>query len=96
MFYDEEKKAVVNQELSAEREALGRKLTKAETMKITRHRIDTFFENASEEIKEEVSARVDQVKAARKAPLPPADSRRVRSPEEYQKYVAHYFTELWH
>ncbi len=85
MYYDEEKKAVVTRELAAEREALGRALTKAETMATSRRLIDGFFEEAPEETKEVIHSRVAVVKAARNATPPPYDPSHPRTPEEYQK-----------
>ncbi|RPD55783.1 hypothetical protein L227DRAFT_509558 [Lentinus tigrinus ALCF2SS1-6] len=87
MFYDQEKKAVVSEELAAERELLGRTLTKSEAMRISRGRIDSMFQEASVEIKEQVQERVAEVKAARKAPPPPEDPSQVRTPEEYQNAI---------
>ncbi|RDX43067.1 hypothetical protein OH76DRAFT_1361680 [Lentinus brumalis] len=87
MYYDEDKQAVVNQELTAEREVLGRTLTKSETMAISRRLIDGFFDEEPEDVKEEIQTRVDEVKAARKAPPPPDDPNRKRTPEEYQNAI---------
>ncbi|TFK81068.1 hypothetical protein K466DRAFT_502790 [Polyporus arcularius HHB13444] len=87
MYYDDSQKAMVTEELAAERDLLGRALTKAERMSISRRLIDGFYEEAPEEVKEDVQTRVAGVKAARKATPPPDGPNRVRTPEEYQKYV---------
>ncbi|RPD56063.1 hypothetical protein L227DRAFT_614710 [Lentinus tigrinus ALCF2SS1-6] len=87
MFYDDEKKQVVAEELAAERELLGRTLTKSESMRISRGRIDALFQEASQDVKEQIQVRVAEVKAARQATPPPEDPKRERTPQEYQNAI---------
>ncbi|RPD70554.1 hypothetical protein L226DRAFT_525851 [Lentinus tigrinus ALCF2SS1-7] len=87
MFYDEDQKAAVAKQLAAERAELGRDLTRSETMRISRGHIDTQFQQVSDEVREQIKAKVEEVKAARKATPPPADPSRQRTPQEYQNAI---------
>ncbi|KAI0750101.1 hypothetical protein C8Q80DRAFT_1120162 [Daedaleopsis nitida] len=88
LFYDEEKKNTVNQDLKAERVALGRKLTRAETMTITRRRVDAWYTDASEEIKNQVAAKLEEETQAKRVTTTPADVSSERTPEEYQQSIS--------
>ncbi|RPD55280.1 hypothetical protein L227DRAFT_637721 [Lentinus tigrinus ALCF2SS1-6] len=87
MFYDEDQKAAVAKQLAAERAELGRDLTRSETMRISRGHIDTQFQQVSDEVREQIKAKVEEVKAARKATPPPADPSRQCTPQEYQNAI---------
>ncbi|KAI0712131.1 hypothetical protein C8Q76DRAFT_693823 [Earliella scabrosa] len=87
LFYDDEKKALVENDLQAQRDALGRKLERAETLAITRRRIDALFEAASNEVKAQVDAKMAEEKAMKSAALTVSSPEEVRTPLEYQRSI---------
>ena len=87
LFYDDEKKALVENDLQAQRDALGRKLERAEMLAITRRRIDALFDAASDKVKAQVNAKMAEEKALKSAALTVTLPEQVRTPLEYQRYV---------
>ncbi|KAI0753504.1 hypothetical protein C8Q80DRAFT_1096465 [Daedaleopsis nitida] len=84
MFYDDEKKAVVERDLTAERKVVGRKLDRREVLRITRARVDTMFSEAGDEVRAQVEARVAEEKALRAVSLPTEGGSQM--PQDYQKF----------
>ncbi|RDX44777.1 hypothetical protein OH76DRAFT_1359048 [Lentinus brumalis] len=87
LFYDDEQKAAVQEELEDAAQTLGRKLTCEETMRITRSHIDRAFEGASEVVKDQVSARVAEEKESLITASRVDDLDREPTPEEYQAAI---------
>lgn len=86
--YDAEKKSVVKNRLAARREELGRKLTRSETMTITRTSIDEFFEGEDDEVRKEIAKALGEEKAATVAAQAAPHDGEQRTPEQYQQYVS--------
>ncbi|OJT02934.1 hypothetical protein TRAPUB_6506 [Trametes pubescens] len=59
LFYDDEKKAIVQAELDALRASLGRKLTRSETMTHSRARVDQMYADSDEKVKAAVAERLE-------------------------------------
>ncbi|KAL1948931.1 hypothetical protein VTO73DRAFT_10737 [Trametes versicolor] len=85
--YDAEKKLVVKNRLAARREELGRKLTRSETMTITRTSIDEFFEGEDDEVRKEIAKALGEEKAATVAAQAAPHDGEQRTPEQYQHAV---------
>ncbi len=84
LFYDDEHEAAVQEELKGAADDLGRKLTRAETMAISRAHVDSTFKAASDDMKAQVAARVAAEKESLLAASRTDDLDREPTPEEYQ------------
>ncbi|TFK79901.1 hypothetical protein K466DRAFT_605774 [Polyporus arcularius HHB13444] len=87
LYYGDEQKAAVQEELEDAAKSLGRKLTCGETMKVTRAHIDMAFDEASEVVKYKVAARVVEEKGSLIAASRVDDLDREPTPEEYQAAI---------
>ena len=84
LFYNEAKRSIVKNDLLAERQLLGRKLTRKERMTISRQRIDAWYEAEPEDVKAQVLARLEEEKKELSS-VAPASTQTERTPQEYQK-----------
>ncbi|TFK77868.1 hypothetical protein K466DRAFT_571206, partial [Polyporus arcularius HHB13444] len=87
LFYDDEHEAAVQEELKGAADDLGRKLTRAETMAISRAHVDLTFKAASDDMKAQVAARVAAEKESLLAASRTDDLDREPTPEEYQAAI---------
>ena len=86
LFYNDAKKSIVKNDLLAERQLLGRKLTRKERMTISRRRIDAWYEAESEDVKAQVFARLEEEKKDLLSVAPASGfTQTERTPQEYQR-----------
>ncbi|KAI0693252.1 hypothetical protein C8T65DRAFT_699288 [Cerioporus squamosus] len=87
LFYDDEQKTAVQEQLKDAAGELGRKLTRGETMAILHAHIDTAFRSASEDVKAQVATHVTEEKQSLIAAASANDTEREPTPEEYQAAI---------
>lgn len=82
-YYDDDKKAIVQAELDTLRARLGRKLTRSETMTVSRQRLDQMYADSDEKVKAAVAERLEVERVESMVNINPENTVS-RTPQEYQ------------
>lgn len=83
LYYDDDKKAIVQAELDALRARLGRKLTRSETMTVSHQRLDQMYADSNEKVKAAVAERLEVERVESMVNINPENTAS-RTPQEYQ------------
>lgn len=87
LYYDAEKKAAVQAALVEARTTLGRKLTRSESMSISRQVVDKMYNESDASVHAAVQQQLAKEKVLAAVPADTPEGGSSHTPQEYQAYV---------